>query len=184
MAEMPLEKVIKVFEAWKSETVEISRINGIKNLLIFENKGEIDNLNFGTWSVVATETFNKHTEPVTCLELLPNNRIASGSTDTSVLVWSLDKFQCVNEFLGHWGPVECLCAYGGNQVISGSSDKTIRVWDSELNECPRTLLGHTNGVTSLQIIEGHYLLSGAGLFSAIIWDLNTGNLLVHFKGKI
>jgi len=41
MAEMPLEKVKHVFHAWKNETVKISKIEGIKNLLIFENKGEI-----------------------------------------------------------------------------------------------------------------------------------------------
>jgi UDPglucose--hexose-1-phosphate uridylyltransferase len=41
MAEMPIEKVIEVFQAWKDETIEISKIAGIKNLLIFENKGEI-----------------------------------------------------------------------------------------------------------------------------------------------
>ena len=41
MAEMQIEKVTKVFEAWRDETRSISKMAGIKNLLIFENKGEI-----------------------------------------------------------------------------------------------------------------------------------------------
>jgi len=41
MAEMPIEKVVKVFDAWRAETRNIHKINGIKNLLIFENKGEM-----------------------------------------------------------------------------------------------------------------------------------------------
>jgi len=41
MAEMPLEKVIRVFHAWREETTSISKMDGIRNLLIFENKGEM-----------------------------------------------------------------------------------------------------------------------------------------------
>ena len=41
MAEMPLEKVKSVFRAWKEETLRISQAEGIENLLIFENKGEM-----------------------------------------------------------------------------------------------------------------------------------------------
>jgi UDPglucose--hexose-1-phosphate uridylyltransferase len=41
MAEMPLEKVKKVFRAWKDQTVEMAGNPEVKNLLIFENKGEM-----------------------------------------------------------------------------------------------------------------------------------------------
>lgn len=140
---------------------------------------------FGAWSVDTTATLNQHTEAVNCIAVLPNNLLATGSADMSVLVWSLDTYECVGELLGHWGSVECLCAFKDDKLISGSTDKTIRVWSTKMeNECSITLLGHTCGITSLQVIEDHHLLSGAGLYSTIIWDLNNGNLLVHFKGKI
>jgi UDPglucose--hexose-1-phosphate uridylyltransferase len=41
MAEMPLEKVVEVFKAWKAQTLEMSQRPEVKNLLIFENKGEM-----------------------------------------------------------------------------------------------------------------------------------------------
>lgn len=142
---------------------------------------DINDIEFGTWTVECSSTLSKHTGPVISLELLPRNRLASGSVDTSVLIWDLKTGNCTNEFLGHWGAVECLASIKENQVISGSSDKTIRIWDTDLDECLTTLIGHTDWVTSLQVIDEGYLMSGAGLFSTIIWDLKSGNALIHLK---
>jgi UDPglucose--hexose-1-phosphate uridylyltransferase len=41
MAEMSLNQVIKVFYAWRNETIQLENAPEVKNLLIFENKGEI-----------------------------------------------------------------------------------------------------------------------------------------------
>ena len=41
LSEISLERVIKVFEAWQQQTLEMEAHSAIKSLLIFENKGEV-----------------------------------------------------------------------------------------------------------------------------------------------
>ncbi len=41
LAQLPLSKVYKVFEAWREQVGEIKQIEGIRSILIFENKGKL-----------------------------------------------------------------------------------------------------------------------------------------------
>ncbi len=46
-----------------------------------------------------------HTDSVHCLVLLPNNQLASCSTDTTIRIWDLNKGKEINKLEGHTGDV-------------------------------------------------------------------------------
>lgn len=41
LADMGLDKVVKVFAAWRDQMRELAKVSQVKNILIFENKGEL-----------------------------------------------------------------------------------------------------------------------------------------------
>jgi hypothetical protein len=132
--------------------------------------------------ISSSATLTGHLSPVICLEIMPGLKLASGSADSSIRVWSLTEKVCKQQFTGHSASIECLCAFSESKIISGSRDKTIKIWDLASECCVWTLLGHTDWITSLQVINDEFLLSGAGLFSSIIWDMLTGDILISLKG--
>ena len=76
-----------------------------------------------------------HGEEINCISVSPDaSLIVSGSDDCSVRVWSVDRFDCVREFLGHSDYITCV-VFAGGEVLSGSGDMTIRKWDLISGDC-------------------------------------------------
>ncbi|KAJ3212967.1 hypothetical protein HDU67_003497 [Dinochytrium kinnereticum] len=102
-------------------------------------------------------------------------RIASGSTDETIKLWSLDSNDCVGTLLGHRGSVYCV-QLRENTLCSGSEDCSIKIWDIERKACVRTLTGHMNGVVCIQFDESK-LVSGSADKTAKVWDIKSGACL-------
>ena len=68
-----------------------------------------------------------HTAAVSCLVKLDGGRLASGSTDKSIIIWSVADGKQLAKLEGHTGSVWCLAALDGGRLASGSGDRTIRV---------------------------------------------------------
>ena len=90
---------------------------------------------FGTsiilWDVASLQqagVLNGHTGGVTCLQPLPNGRLASGSRDNTIRIWDL-KSTTSQILTGHSDGVTCL-ASDGERLFSGSLDCTVRVWSA------------------------------------------------------
>ena len=61
---------------------------------------------------------------------LEGGRVASGSADATVRVWSVATGACERTLEGHGDVVRSVCALEGGRVASGSDDSTVRVWVS------------------------------------------------------
>jgi WD40 repeat protein len=83
-----------------------------------------------------------HTAPVRVLKYLSNNRLASGSDDTTVRVWDLREGECMWVFASHSKPITSLKTTSGDRLLSGSMDGSVKVWSLETGQCLRTLLGN------------------------------------------
>ena len=76
---------------------------------------------------------NLHTSSVRCFIQLQDKRIATGSTDKSISICSID-FSCnlwKQDFImkdAHNDTIYCLCQLPSNELISSSSDEMIKIW--------------------------------------------------------
>lgn len=72
-------------------------------------------------------TLPSHTSTIRSLRTLHNRPIAiSGSRDTTLRVWDVQRGRLLRVLEGHQGSVRCLDVCGG-RVVSGSYDATCRV---------------------------------------------------------
>ena len=68
-----------------------------------------------------------HTSTIRSLRVLHNRPIAvSGSRDSTLRVWDVQRGKCLRILAGHQESVRCLDVCG-DQVVSGSYDNTCRV---------------------------------------------------------
>ena len=73
------------------------------------------------------QVLNGHTERVTHLTSLADGRIATGSWDKTVRIWSLKGEETI-VLKGHTDSVHCLAPLADGRIATGSYDKTVRIW--------------------------------------------------------
>jgi WD40 repeat protein len=70
-----------------------------------------------------------HTSTVRCIQSAGYKTVVSGSRDTTLRVWDLEKGVSTKVLVGHSSSVRCLAVYG-DLVVSGSYDYTAMVYIS------------------------------------------------------
>lgn len=102
----------------------------------------------------------------------PDGRtIASGSTDGTVKLWSLDG-QALHVLKGHQAEVLGVCfSPDGHLLASASWDGTIKLWTLDGQEV-QTLTGHRDGVSSVRFSpDGQVIASGSRDWTVKLWNL-------------
>ena len=69
-----------------------------------------------------------HTDRVLCAAILPENKMISGSTDTTIKYWNTVNGACLKTLRGHFDIVFCAQVVSIDQILSGSRDSTIKLW--------------------------------------------------------
>jgi F-box and WD-40 domain protein CDC4 len=72
-----------------------------------------------------------HTSTVRCIQSAGYKSVVSGSRDTTLRVWDLEKGVSTKVLVGHSSSVRCLAVHG-DLVVSGSYDYTAMVVPSML----------------------------------------------------
>ena len=83
------------------------------------------------WDITSGEcilTINGHSNGVLCMKLLTNNRLASGSHDNTIKIFSFSnlKFECTKTLSGHTKWILVLEVTTKDFLISCSGDKSIK----------------------------------------------------------
>ena len=129
-----------------------------------------------------------HTDSITALDVR-NGIIASGSNDSIVKLWDIDKKKGWT-FKGHQNKVQHVILWDDYSVLSGSIDRSIRFfdlrdWSSDvytedvetLNgfQYSKLLRGHTKSITSLRRLNNSHsrIVSSSDDATIKIWDLNS-----------
>eukprot|EP00756_Hemistasia_phaeocysticola_P010750 Hpha_TRINITY_DN15042_c3_g15::TRINITY_DN15042_c3_g15_i1::g.125778::m.125778/K10260/FBXW7, SEL10; F-box and WD-40 domain protein 7 len=130
-------------------------------------------------------TLRGHTSAVTCLQF-DDERVLSGSLDSTVRLWNRRDRSCVRVLNGHLDKVWC-AVFCGNRAVSGSSDKTVRIWDLESGECLASMTDHRTSVSCVRM-DDQFVVSGSAGNSIRVWDIgssapiSTHKLRGHHKG--
>ncbi|KAF9233481.1 WD40-repeat-containing domain protein [Melanogaster broomeanus] len=122
-----------------------------------------------------------HTSTIRCTRVLHNRPIAvTGSRDTTVRVWDIQKGRMLRILEGHWRSVRCLDVCG-NRVVSGSYDATCRIWNVDTGKCLHVLTGHEQEIYSVAF-DGVRVVSGGMDTTVRVWDANLGQCIVLLQG--
>jgi WD40 repeat protein len=122
-----------------------------------------------------------HTGRVLCVKVR-GDLTATGSSDSTIRIWSLESGRCVQVLTGHSKGVQCLHFYGKRLLISGSSDQTVKVWNIVTGACESTAAEvHTGTVWCLQQ-KKEVLITGSHDKSAVIWSARSLQARLSLEG--
>jgi WD40 repeat protein len=99
--------------------------------------------------------------------------LASGSSDTTVCLWSVAERRMIRTLNGHAHWVRGLVfSPDGSRLISGSADRSLRIWDVAEGRTLEILRGHEHTVRAVAIDPDGSILASGGLDDTIrLWDL-------------
>ena len=109
-----------------------------------------------------------HTDWVRTLQVLPDGKIVSGSTDNTIIIWNEDGTKD-KTLKGHTGWVWTLQVLPDGKIVSGSNDNTIIIWNEDGTK-DKTLEGHKGWVNTLQVLPDGRIVSGSDDNTIIIWN--------------
>ncbi|KAJ3371784.1 hypothetical protein HDU91_004929 [Kappamyces sp. JEL0680] len=133
---------------------------------------------------------NGHRAAVTSLAFDGSGvRLASGSSDTDIVLWDIVSEEGLHRFKGHKDQVTSLVfveATGETDVdhlVSGSKDSLLKVWDINGRCCVETIASHKGEVWTVAIVR-NILLSGSADGQIRVWDINYEALATKLKSSL
>ncbi|KAL2885559.1 Vegetative incompatibility protein HET-E-1 [Ceratocystis lukuohia] len=111
-------------------------------------------------------------------------RLASGSSDSTVKIWDATSGACLGTLEGHGDAVSSVVfSNDGQRLASGSWDFKVKIWDATSGACLQTLEGHSGSVYSVAFSnDGQRLASGSEDSTVKIWDATSGACLQTLEG--
>ena len=103
-----------------------------------------------------------------------DGKLASGSTDNTVIIWDLKTGQPAQTLKGHGDSVSSVAWSLDGRLASGSADNTVIIWDLKMGQPAQTLKGHIDTIYSVAWSADGRLASGSYDNTVIIWDIKTG----------
>ena len=115
-------------------------------------------------------TLKEHNDKISCLILLQSGFIATGSFDTTIRIWDLEKSSCVKK-IQDLGDVLALLEFEPGKLISASNSSTILLWDINSNNNEHIgFFSDYELVNCLVKFDDKYFASPSNGPYIIIWD--------------
>jgi serine/threonine protein kinase len=137
------------------------------------------------WHLGRISTLTGHNGEVNAIAFSPDGKkIASGSDDRTIKIWSLNSRRKLRTLKGHSDWVYTVAiSPNGRTLSSGSKDNKIKVWNLNTGQQLLSLSGHSSYINSVAISpDGQKIASGSYDKTIKIWNLNTGQELRTLKG--
>jgi WD40 repeat protein len=129
---------------------------------------------------------NGHSDIVSSLEYISDNRLASASEDKTIKIWNLNDNSLINTLEGHTYPLACLKRISDNQLASGdglvnSEDDCgiIKIWNTDYYSCNNTFNSeHIDWIACMILISNNRLITcGDGEKTIKVWNMNDNSLI-------
>jgi WD40 repeat protein len=113
-----------------------------------------------------------HTTNIKAIAFVPRRGLLlSGGSDSSLVVWDVDRMHIVKRLTGHGSRIWDVSARE-RVAVSGSGDGTIRIWDLTKYELASIISGHNRDVYSVNLdATGSKIVSGGFDCQLRIWDV-------------
>lgn len=129
---------------WDLKNIKnVKFIKSINSFIDYNNRIiNFSNKNLSGWSIEPLElkfVLREHTEDITNMIELYDNRIITASNDKTLKIWNEKTFECINTLKGHKGNIICIALLYNELIISYANDKTLKIWDPDTGICLKTL---------------------------------------------
>lgn len=146
----------------------------------FSSKSNDNNNSYNDFNINTKQLMKKlkyHSDKVTCLCLLDDGRLVSGSKDNNIIIYNKITYEQDLIIREHRDTVNCLIKLNSNTLASCSSDKTIKVFKIKGNnyEILQTLNEHKDRVNKIIKLINKNLVSGSNDNSIIFYDKINNN---------
>ncbi|KAJ3300782.1 Transducin (beta)-like 3 [Borealophlyctis nickersoniae] len=136
------------------------------------------------WDLATGEevrSWKAHEAPVITMDFdSTSTLVATGSADSTVKVWDVDRGYCTHNLKGHHGIISVVKFHPDKKnlrLVSGSDDCKIRVWDLNTRSCQAVLESHVSVVRGLDFsADGQFLISGGRDKVVNMWNLGSLSL--------
>ena len=118
-------------------------------------------------------TLSDHSDIITWMIQLNDNRLVTSSRDKSIKVWEKlnESYVCKETLLEHEDAVYCVQDILNKRLASVSGDTTIRIWREKNNKfnCTHIINGHEQKVRSIALMKDGRLVSTGDDCTIKIW---------------
>jgi WD40 repeat protein len=119
---------------------------------------------------------------VTCIEVLPHGKIATGSGLDTIKIWDFESGKLEATLKGHHGTVNTLCLLSENMLVSGGFDHTIQLWDLKTMKRERVVCTSGGSIRQVYGISESYFVSASSDKTAKVWELSMNQCVANLKG--
>ncbi|KAJ2582455.1 U3 small nucleolar RNA-associated protein, partial [Coemansia sp. RSA 1804] len=101
----------------------------------------------------AVRSFKAHDAPVIAMDIdRSSTLVATGSADSTVKVWDVDRGYCTHNFKGHGGIITSVKFHPSTDklcLVTASDDGVVRVWNLKTRKCEVVIEAHSSVVRSI-----------------------------------
>ncbi len=118
-----------------------------------------------------------HSSIITCVSVLPDGRIISGSYDKTLQIWDPSSGKHLQTIRNHKGAISFISPLSNGRFITGSRDTNLMIWDSATENNLLSLKGHTSCPSCIIALPDGRIVSGSYDSTIRLWDSDTGKCL-------
>ena len=148
-----------------------------KKIKLLENKLNKQNNNFNIKLKEPIHILNNHKDKVTCLSILKDGRLVSGSNDKSIIIYNKITYQPDLIIKEHNDDINYITTLSSGILTSCSYDKIIKLFNIKENkyEILQTLNYHTRSVNKIIELKNKSLVSCSDDNSIIFYNKDNNN---------
>jgi len=149
-----------------------------------------NNEQFNSFNGTCILTLAGHTDAITTIEKLSQNKICSGSSDGYIKIWDISKQICLLNINCYANNIHCILKIDDNNIAIGSSEKSIEIKDFNTGKYLYKFVyyshhmigrGYKNQIYCIIKLNEKNIASGDFDNTINIWDLNSRNCIRTFS---
>ena len=135
-------------------------------------------------ALVLAKDLSGHSDYVVAVSFSPDGkRLASGSYDSTIILWETASGNLIRKFEPGVGKVYAVAFSPDGKVLASShTDGDIKLWDVESGRLLQSLKADTYAVYLLAFTPDGALLAGQSAFTINLWEVATGKVARSLKG--